>query len=121
MVAPQMGIQAMSKALRVVTTNPAGGPSPVDGSAYVSLGERVKRLQAEAEELAREHIGVFSASLAQTQRIAEEIMAGGEAYPPGVREIARRLAEENQASVQALEAIVARRKTPSAHPRFART
>jgi hypothetical protein len=121
MVAPQVGIQAMSKALRIVTTNPAGGPSPADGSGYVAIGERVRRLQAEAEELAREHIGVFAASLAQTQRVAEEIALGGEAYPPGVREIARRLAEENQANVQTLEAIVARRRTPSAHGRFART
>lgn len=115
------GGQAMSKALRVVTTDPAGGPSPLNSSTYAALGERVRRLQAEAEQLAREHIGMFTESLAQTRRIAEEIALGGEAYPPGVREIARRLAEESQAHVQALEAIVARRRTPSAHPRFSRT
>ena len=111
----------MSKALRVVTTNPADAPAPVDGSAYAALGERVRRLQAEAEQLAREHIGVFAASLAQTRRLAEEIALGGEAYPAGVREMARRLAEESQANVQALEAIVARRRTTSAHARFVRT
>ena len=111
----------MSKALRVVTTDPAGASSPVDGSAYVALGERVRRLQAEAEQLAREHVGVFTASLTQARLIAEQIALGGEAYPPGVREIARRLAEESQTNVQALEAIVARRKSPSAHARFART
>jgi capsid protein len=111
----------MSKALRIVTTQPADGPAPGDGSAYAALGERVRRLQAEAEQLAREHIGMFAASLAHTKRISEEIALGGEAYPPGVREIARRLAEESQANVQALEAIVARRGTPSAHARFVRT
>lgn len=99
----------MSKALRVVPINPAAEPSPADGSAHVAIGERVRRLQAEAEQLAREHVGVFTASLAQTRRIAEEIALGGEAYPPGVREIARRLAEESQARAQALEAIMARR------------
>jgi hypothetical protein len=104
-----MGFQAMSKAFRIVTTNPAGGPSSVDGSAYVSIGERVRRLQAEAGQLAHEHIGVFITSLAQTQRIAEEIALGGEAYPPGVRDLARRLAEESQVKAQALEAIMARR------------
>ena len=99
----------MSKALRIVTTNPADGHSPVEGSPYAAIGERVRRLQAEAEKLAREHIGVFTASLTQTHRIAEEIALGGEAYPPGVRDIARRVAEENQARAQALEAILARR------------
>jgi hypothetical protein len=99
----------MSKGLRVITNHSAGEPSSVNGPAYIAIGERVRRLQAEAEQLAREHIGFFAASLGQTQRLAEEIALGGEAYPPGVREIARRLAEENQARVQALEAIMARR------------
>jgi capsid protein len=121
MVAPHLGIQAMTKALRVVTTLPADSASPAEGSAYAALGERVRRLQAEAEQLAREHIGVFAASLAHTQRLSQEIALGGEAYPPGVREIARRLAEESQANVQALEAIVARRGAPSAHARFVRS
>jgi hypothetical protein len=103
---PQMGVQAMSKALRVIT-NPAA--RPVEGFAYAALGERVRRLQAEAQQLAREHIGMFTASLAQTQQIAEEIALGGEAYPAGVRDIARRLAEESHAKAQTLEAILARR------------
>ena len=99
----------MSKGLRVITTHVTGEPSTVDGAAYAAIGERVRRLQAEAEQLAREHIGFFTASLLQTQHIAEEIALGGEAYPPGVRDIARRLAEENQAKVQVLEAIMSRR------------
>jgi hypothetical protein len=99
----------MSKALRVITT-PANQPSLVEGCAYAALGERVRRLQAEAEQLAREHIGVFTASLMQTQHIAQEIALGGEAYPAGVRDIARHLAEESQAKAQTLEAILTRRK-----------
>ena len=79
MVAQQMGEQAMSKALRVVTINPAGEPAPVGGSAYAALGERVRRLQAEAEQLARELIAMYTASLEQPHRLAEEIALGGEA------------------------------------------
>lgn len=106
----KMRVQAMSKALRIVTTNPAVEPAPADGfAAYAALGERVRRLQAEAEQLAREHIGMFTASLVQTQHIAEEIALGGEAYPAGVRDIAQRLAEESRAKAQTLEAILARR------------
>jgi hypothetical protein len=98
----------MSKALRVITS-PATQPPPVEGAAYSGLGERVRRLQTEARQLAREHIGVFTASLAQTQHIAEEIALGGEAYPAGVRDLARRMAEESQAKAQTLEALLARR------------
>jgi hypothetical protein len=106
--APQMGVQAMSKALRVIT-NPATQTAPVESSAYTGLSERIRRLQTEAEQLAREHICAFAASLAQTQRIAQEIAQGGEAYPAGVREIARQLAEESQAKAQTLAAILTRR------------
>jgi hypothetical protein len=109
MAAPQIGVQAMSKALRVIT-NPTTQPAPLEGSAYAGLGERIRRLQTEAEQLAREHIGVFTASLVQTQHIAEEIALGGEAYPAGVRDLARRLAEDSQAKAQTLEALLARRK-----------
>lgn len=98
----------MSKAFRVIT-NPGPQPSPVEASACAGLAERVRRLQAEAEQLAREHIGVFSASLVQTQHIAQEIAFGGEVYPPGVRDLARQLAEESRAKAQTIEAILARR------------
>jgi hypothetical protein len=104
MVAPRMRIQAMSKALRVIT-NPSAPPA----EAYAELSERVRRLQTEAQQLAREHIGAFAASLVQTQHIAEDIARGGEAYPAGVRDIARQLAEESQAKAQTLQAILARR------------
>ena len=52
---------------------------------------------------------MFTASLLQTLRLAEEIAIGGEACPPGVRDIARRPAEGDQVRAQALEAILARR------------
>jgi hypothetical protein len=98
----------MSKALRLITS-PAPQPSPVDSAAFAGLGEHIRRLQAEAEQLGREHIGVFIASLLQTHYIAQEIALGGEAYPPGVREIAQRQAEESQSRARTLQAIMDRR------------
>lgn len=88
----------MATPLRVVPT-----PTPAE-----TIAERVLRLQAEAKALAREHVDALVASLAASQAIAEEIAAGGEAYPPGVRDLARRLAEDNAARAQTLEAIAAR-------------
>ena len=40
--------------------------------------------------------------------LAAEIAEGGDAYSPGVRDVARRLAEDLDSRVQTLEAIVAR-------------
>ena len=47
-------------------------------------------------------------ALVTVERLAGEIAEGGEAYPPGVRDIARRLIEDCEARVQTLEAITKR-------------
>lgn len=73
-----------------------------------ALSERIRRLQTEAKGLAREHVQALEQALIDVERLAAEIAEGGEAYPPGVRDIARRLVEECEARVQTLEAIVAR-------------
>lgn len=90
----------MSTPLRVVTNNPPAAQAP--------LSDRIRALQAEARGLAREHIEVLAASLLATQRLADDIAHGGDAYPPGVREIARRLSEDSAAKALTLEAISAR-------------
>jgi hypothetical protein len=82
------------------------------GAAQVrveALSARVKRLQDEAKSLAREHIQSLEEALEEVERLSSEIAGGGEAYPPGVRDIARRLVDECEARVQTLEAIVSRR------------
>lgn len=70
-----------------------------------TLSERIRRLQTEAKDLAREHIQALEAALDEVERIAAEIANGGEAYPPGVRDIAMRLAEEAHLKAQSLEAL----------------
>lgn len=92
----------MSTALRIVTNPPPAEAGPS------SLSERVRLLQIQARGLAREHVDALVASLLETQRIAEEIAGGGEAYPPGVRDLARRLAEDSVGRAMTLEAIVSR-------------
>ncbi|MGC1304140.1 MAG: hypothetical protein WA840_17370 [Caulobacteraceae bacterium] len=94
----------MSTPLRVVPPTKA----PRETATPISLGQQIRQLQAEARRLAREQVGSLSASLAQVQQLAEDIAGGGEAYPAGIRDIARRLAEDSAARTQALEAILAR-------------
>jgi hypothetical protein len=73
-----------------------------------TVAERVRRLQAEAKELARDHIHALAAAMVGVEQMAAEIAEGGDAYPPGVRDLARRFVEDIDARVQTLEAITAR-------------
>jgi hypothetical protein len=73
-----------------------------------TLSERVRRLQAEARAMAREHVAALEQALLEVEQIAAEIASGGDAYPAGVRDIAGRLAEDLHTKAQALEAIAAR-------------
>lgn len=95
------GIQTMTPSLAVVTD--IDRPTKME-----TLSERIRRLQAEAKDLAREHIHALESALDEVERIAAEIANGGEAYPPGVRDIAMRLAEESHLKAQSLEALAAR-------------
>jgi hypothetical protein len=73
-----------------------------------TVAQRVRRLQAEARNLARDHIGALVSTIADAQRVAVEIADGGEAYPAGVRDLARRFAEDCEARANTLEALNAR-------------
>lgn len=73
-----------------------------------TVASKVRRLQEEARGLAKEHVQSLCTGLGQIQLIAAEIADGGDAYPAGVRDVARRMVEDCEARVQTLEAIVAR-------------
>ncbi|HEY3696960.1 hypothetical protein [Phenylobacterium sp.] len=95
----------MSPSLAIVANNNAAAKTEGRTEA---LSDRIKRLQNEARSLAREHIMALQSALIAVEGMASEIADGGEAYPPGVRDIARRLVEDCEARVQTLEAITKR-------------
>ena len=92
----------MSPSLSVVANNDLTTAKPD------TVAERVRKLQAEAKQLAKDHIHALTAAIGDAERLAAEIAEGGDAYPAGVRDLARRFAEECEARVQTLEAITAR-------------
>jgi len=59
-----------------------------------TTAERVRRLQAEARIVAREHIEQLEQCLLRTAEVAREVAEGGEAYPVGVREMASRMTDD---------------------------
>lgn len=86
----------MTRALTVVTNNTE------------SAGNQIKRLQAEARTLAAKQIIQFTRTITDLEQMAAEIAEGGDAYPAGIRDIARRLAEELDAKGQTISAIAVR-------------
>lgn len=95
----------MSPSLSVVADNDL---KTVPAPKSESVAERVRRLQAEAKHLAKDHIKSLVQQISDLEVMAAEIAEGGESYPPGVRDIARRLVEDCDSRIQTLEAIVAR-------------
>ena len=75
---------------------------------HETVAQRVRRLQDEARQLASDHIFAFTLAMEQVTRMAEEIAVGGEVYPAGVRDLARRFAEDCELRVQTVEAISGR-------------
>jgi hypothetical protein len=73
-----------------------------------TVAQRVRRLQQEAKQLAKDHIRSLNQAIVDVEHLAAEIAEGGDAYPPGVRDLARRLVEDCEMRVQTLEAITAR-------------
>ena len=88
--------------LRAVATPKLETPKPE------TVAERVRSLQAEAKQLAKDHIHAFTAAMTEVEQMAAEIAEGGDAYPAGVRDLARRFVDDCEARVQTLEAITAR-------------
>lgn len=94
----------MSPSLAVVADNDLKTPS----AKPETMSERIRRLQAEAKLLAKDHVRSLSAAMLDLERLAAEIAEGGDAYAPGIREVARQLVEDLDSRVQTLEAIAAR-------------
>lgn len=71
-----------------------------------TVSERVRRLQAEARALAGGQIAALAEQMRSVAALAEEIAEGGDAYPVGAREIARRLTDEMAQKAQTLRVIL---------------
>lgn len=83
-----------------------GAPAPQ--ARTESVAERVRKLQNEARALALGQVAELQDRMRSLVSLAEEIAEGGDAYPVGARELARRMSEDLAAKVQTLNAIVSK-------------
>jgi len=96
----------MSRA-RLTLVPPGPEPKPE------TPAERIRRLQREAQTLARQQITALHQSMRDLSLLAEEIAEGGDAYPVGARELARRLSDEVEQKAQTLQAILQKGAQPA--------
>ena len=94
----------MSPSLSVVADNDLKTAFP----KTETVAQRVQRLQAEARQLAKDHVKSLTGTMMELEQLAAEIADGGDAYAPGIRDICRRMAEDLESRVQTLDAISAR-------------
>jgi hypothetical protein len=95
----------MSASLAIVATNPA---PEADTAATEPLTTRIRRLQEEARGMAREHVRQLEASIVDMARLASEVSEGGDAYPVGVREMARQMVADCESRLLGLQSIMHR-------------
>ncbi len=75
-----------------------------------SMGQRAARLQAEAKQVAKDHIASLSAAMREVSALADEVSQGGDIYPAGVKDAAARLIKDMLDRAESIDAIVARLK-----------
>lgn len=83
-------------------------PTSAPSARPITLSERVRVLQDEARRLAAEHVDSLGQALRATARIAREVAGGGDPYPAGIRDAARRAEAEIEAQADTIEAIAGR-------------
>ncbi|HTI66261.1 MAG TPA: hypothetical protein VL460_01810 [Caulobacteraceae bacterium] len=71
-----------------------------------STGRRAIDLMRQARAAGDQHVTAYLQTLELACRQAEEIVAGGEAYPAGVRDLAEKLAEHTAYKAQAIYRIM---------------
>ena len=93
----------MSASHLAIVSPATPGHAPADAIAL-----RIRQLREEARALAHEQVERLQQSLLETARLAAEISEGGDAYPIGARELARRMTEDAAHQAMTLAAIVER-------------
>ena len=78
----------------------------VSPSFQESPSSRAKRLMAEARSAAIEHVSALEQAMEAVASLSQDVSEGGDAYPVGVRELARQLSEETYSRLQTLNAIL---------------
>jgi hypothetical protein len=86
----------------LVPTGPANAASSLQKRPTILLGVvetppaglRARQLFEDAQAASLEHLRALDLAIATVRELSDEIVRGGELYAPGLRELARNLAED---------------------------
>ena len=92
--------------LTVVPPPEAKPEAEAASTSRETTAARIRRLQAEAQALARDEVTALERKISELAQAARAIAEGGDAYHVGAREVARRLAEELPRQAGVLEALL---------------
>jgi len=87
---------------RSLTVVPAAKPAPPE-----TVAERIQRLQRQIEALGNEQVNAMRATVMEGLDAAREV-AANPSHPPGVRQIAEKIARDGESLLTTLEAIQGR-------------
>jgi len=68
--------------------------------------DKIRRLRAEIKEAACDELEQLDSAIDQLREIAQSIAGAGEAFPPGVREICRAMAEDIVVQAKSIDVIL---------------
>ena len=77
-------------------------------SGAAELNHRIRLLQQEARSLAREEVDRLASDMSVLAERAGEVAETGDAFPPGIRELAVRIEQDIARHVKVLRAIMDR-------------
>jgi hypothetical protein len=102
----------LPKHLSVVPPTGDGSGLPAEvydlGAGPETVSDRVKRLQQEAKLLAQEEVENLEKAMMAVSLQAKQIAEGGDAYAPGVRDLAGRIASDVDQRALMLQAMLER-------------
>lgn len=83
-------------------------PDPAKGSGEETPAGKIRRLLAEIKEAASDELEELDLAIEQLCAICDSISGGGEAFPPGIREICRGMAEDARSQAKSIDLILQR-------------
>lgn len=86
--------------------------APVIHEVSGTLGDRIRLLQQEARSLALQQVTDLERAMLSLCHQSKDIAEGGDAYPVGARELARKLAADLPPVIQSLQVILRRQTGP---------
>ena len=91
---PKVGMSLVCVGTGAEPATPLRRPPSLGVVEPPSAGLKARQLFEEAKAVSLEHLRALEVAIAAVRNLSDEIVDGGDLYVPGLRELARKLAED---------------------------